>query len=80
MKEFNNVEDLTTFIDERQQVVVDDVNRIADEYMINGEQAALTMLNDIISANDLKVWEANVIQSKVCRELTKRKSLLILGD
>ena len=65
-------EDLLAFMDERQKAVTDDVNRIADEYMANGSEAALTMLNGLILANDLKLWESSALESKVCKELTKR--------
>ena len=68
----NQLKNLTTSIEERQQAVADDVNRIADEYVANGERAAINMFNDLILANDLKVWEASVLESKVCRELNKR--------
>jgi hypothetical protein len=65
-------EALASFMDERQKAVTDDVNRIADEYTAHGNQAALTMLNGLILANNLKVWESSVLESKVCKELTKR--------
>ena len=68
----NQLKNLTAFIDERQQAVTDDVNRITNEYVTNGERAAINMLNDLILVNGLKVWEASALESKVCRELTKR--------
>ena len=68
----NQLENLTTSIEERQHAVTDDVNRIADEDVANGERAAINMFNDLILVNDLKVWEASVLESKVCRELNKR--------
>ena len=52
--------------------VIDNVNRIADEYVANGEKAAVAMLNDLMLTNNLKKWEAYALESKVCKELTKR--------
>ena len=73
-------EDLLAFMNDRQQAVTDDVNRIADEYMAHGNQAALTMLNGLILDNDLKLWESSVLESKVCAELTKRGVFTIAND
>ena len=72
MKQYKTTEGLIAFMNDRQQAVTDDVNRIADEYVSHGEQAALLMLNGLISANNLKVWESSALESKVCAELRKR--------
>ena len=73
-------EDLLSFMDDRQKAVTDDVNRIADEYVAHGSEAALRMLNGLILDNDLKLWESSVLESKVCKELTKRGVFTIAND
>lgn len=73
-------EDLLSFMNDRQQAVTDDVNRIADEYIANGSEAALAMLNGLILTNDLKLWESSVLESKVCKELTKRGVFTVVNN
>lgn len=66
------MKELLKFMEEREQAVKNHVSMIVDDYMVNGEKSALTMLNDLILTNNLKKWEACVLESKVCRELTNR--------
>ena len=65
-------EQFVAFLFKRQLFVNKQVATIADEYGLNGEKAALTMLNDIIMSNNLKVWEASVLSQKVVVLLRER--------